>query len=662
MMRWLQLKLKWKNTFRRILKTELRLSRYNEISNSKSNACRVMRKIYLSSAILLLMFVAFLACEKEEKVVLPSIDTASVDEIYNTSARVGGRVTDNGGAEITERGVFWGTSVKPETNGTKLQSGSGSGIFYEDLSGLTPGVKYYVTAYAINSLGTSFGNETFFTTQISLPTVTTSAITEFTPTSARVGGVVTDNGGFEVTQCGVYWGTEPDPRQTGTKLEIVSGDNDFSHMLTGLSREYTYYVIAFATNIKGTSYGEEISFVTGPSRPVVFTAAVSDITAYVATAGGTVISSGGMDITDRGIYWGPTANPLSTGEKLPVGSGTGSFSEILNNLNPGTTYYLTAYAVNSIGSSYGEEKSFLTLGEKPEIVPLDSSDLTANSIVLNVLVRASDVLTTVTFEYGITSSYGSVSEPVYLPVTSQDTTVSVGIAGLTPLTLYHYMIKAENYLGDVNSDDLTFKTVCTGITGSVRDSEGNPYETIGIGYQVWMTENLKALIYRNGIDSIPFIENDTTWSELTTPGCCWYENQAVNSDTYGVLYNWYAVETGNLCPTGWKVPDNEDITTLVEYVGGLVAAGGKLKETGTDYWKSPNTGASDDFDFHARGGGKRSETGICDFVKVEGYWWSSDEYSTLTASYLNILYNYANTFQAYFNKKTGMSVRCIKDQ
>lgn len=302
-----------------------------------------MRNVYFIKAIFWLIFVLFFSCEKEEKVVLPSIDTASVDEIFNTSARIGGRVTDNGGADITDRGVYWGTSASPDKSGTRLQIGAGLGSFYSNLSGLSPGVKYYVKAYATNSMGTNYGNETFFTTQISLPVVLTSNVTEFTSISARVGGIIIDNGGFEIIQRGVYWGTEPNPRLKGIKLEIGSGDGEFSHTLTGLNRSITYYVTAFATNIKGTAYGDEINFSTEPELPVVFTTHILNITPYSAKVGGTVSSSGGSDVTERGIYWGSFPDPKSSGTKLVIGSGTGSFSDSLYNLNPGGEYYVIAY-------------------------------------------------------------------------------------------------------------------------------------------------------------------------------------------------------------------------------------------------------------------------------------------------------------------------------
>jgi len=621
-----------------------------------------MKTKYINIAILILMFTTFLSCEKEEKIDPPHVETASVDEIYNTSARVGGRVTDNGGAEITDRGVYWGTSTSPEKSGTKLQSGTGDGEFYETLSDLSSGVKYYVTAYAVNSAGTTYGNETFFTTQISLPTVITSPVTEYTSTSATVGGSVTDNGGFEITVRGIYWGTEPNPRLTGTRVEMGSGDGDFSQTFTELNRSITYYVIAFATNIKGTSYGSEISFSTEPELPIVITATILDITPYSATAGGVVSSSGGSDVTERGIYWGTAAAPVTTGTKLVIDSGTGSFADTLDNLTPGTTYYVTAYAINSIGTAYGEEKSFLTIGKEPIIDEiLDYKDLTTNGVVLSGVIAPGELSTTITFEVGLTTSYGTSVEADESPLTEKDT-VSVTITGLTPNTLYHYRIVAANDLGTVYSADSTFTTVITGMQSTVTDSEGNIYNTIGIGYQEWMTGNLKSVVYRNGTDSIPLAESDSLWGTMTTPAYCWYAgDSAANYDPYGALYNWYAVNTGNLCPAGWHVPTNDDINELVNYVGGSGAAGGLLKETGTVHWNSPNTGAKDKYGFTARGGGKRSDEGVFDFVKVEANWWTSTEYSTLNASYFNILFNYGNSFQAYLSKKTGMSVRCVKD-
>jgi len=572
---------------------------------------------------------------------------------------VGGNVSSDGGDEISERGIYWGTSTNPETAGTKQQVGSSTGVYYHTLTGLTSGTKYFVKAYATNSKGTSFGEETFFTTQISWPTLITSAVTEITPSTAKVGGEVTDDGGFEISQRGIYWSTSPNSRLTGLKIPLGSGNGTFSYTLTDLERSITYYVIAYATNIKGTSYGDEISFTTVPVLATVYTSSASKVKAYSATIGGTISSNGGSEITERGIFWGTSSIPETTGTKRTIGSGNGTFVDSLKSLSPGVKYYTKAYAINSIGISYGSETSFTTLGMKPDIVNLKETNITSSSVTLNGIVDGHDLSTNVTFEYGTTLSYGSTAIAVGSPITNKDTLIA-SITGLTPSTIYHYRVVAVNDLGTTNGADSTFKTVITGIQGTVADNSGNVYNTIGIGYQVWMTENLKATQYNDGT-TIELVEKDTSWAKLITPAYCWYNNEISNKNTYGALYNWYAVNTTKLCPSGWHVPTNADYNILIDFVGGAMNGGGKLKETGTAHWNSPNSGATNEYSYNALPGGKRNENGIFDFVGTEGNWWSGSNYSTLTASYLNMLFNNSLSLQGYTNKKNGMSVRCVKN-
>jgi len=620
-----------------------------------------MKNAIVCSVILSIILFAFYACEKEAKVMLPTVSTASVEDIYNTSAKIGGLVSDDGGADISDRGVYWGTSTDPESSGTKLQIGTGTGAFYDSLTGLTSGTKYYVKAFATNSAGTAYGDETFFTTQISLPTISTSAITELTANSARVGGDISDSGGYAITDRGIYWGTDSNPQLTGTKIEMGSGAGTFSQTLSGLSRAVLYYVTAYATNIKGTAYGSEISFTTEPDLPVVGTSAVIEIQAYSARVGGNVSSDGGSAVTERGLYWGASTDPLTTGTKLILGSGPGVFADTLENLDPGATYYVMAYATNGLGTSYGEELDWTTLGEEPVATTLGYSDITANGVTLYGLITPGELSTTVEFEYGTSTAYGSTMTATGSPVTEDDDSVSASISGLTQETEYHFRVKATNDLGTVYGEDSTFTTVITGITGSVQDVESNTYQTIGIGFQQWMTSNLKTRKYNDG-SAIPLVTSDSAWSAIDSDAYCWYNNDsASNHATYGVLYNWPAINTGKLCPSGWHVPTNADFSELVDFLGGAAAAGGLLKETGTTHWNSPNTDASDEYDFTALGGGKRFENGSFDFVKVEGNWWSSTNYSSLTANYFYMIFDFGNSFQAYTNKKQGMSVRCVKD-
>ena len=136
---------------------------------------------------------------------------------------------------------------------------------------------------------------------------------------------------------------------------------------------------------------------------------------------------------------------------------------------------------------------------------------------------------------------------------------------------------------------------------TATDIDGNVYHTVTIGTQIWMVENLKTTRYNDG-SPIPFVTDSSSWSNLTTPGYCWYNNDTTNKNTYGALYNWFAVNTGKLAPTGWHVPTDDEWTTLTTYLGGESIAGGKLKETGTTHWRTPNAGATNEIGFTASSG------------------------------------------------------------
>ena len=142
---------------------------------------------------------------------------------------------------------------------------------------------------------------------------------------------------------------------------------------------------------------------------------------------------------------------------------------------------------------------------------------------------------------------------------------------------------------------------------TLKDIEGNVYPAVIIGTQVWMAENLKTTKYNDGM-AIPLVSDNNAWEALKTPGYCWYNNDAAaNKNRFGALYNWYTVNTKKLCPAGWHVPNDKEWTTLRTYLGGEEIAGGKLKETGTTHWTSPNTDATNQTGFTALpGGGRRS--------------------------------------------------------
>jgi len=199
------------------------------------------------------------------------------------------------------------------------------------------------------------------------------------------------------------------------------------------------------------------------------------------------------------------------------------------------------------------------------------------------------------------------------------------------------------------------------------DYDGNYYNTIKIGNQIWMAENLKTTKYNDGT-AIPNVTDNTAWAALTTPAYCWYNNnEAAYKATYGALYNWYTVDVTsnggkNVCPTGWHVPTDAEWTTLTTYLGGVDVAGGKLKETGTTHWTTPNTGATNETGFTALPGGYRHLDGTFNNIGDLGYWWSATEYSATLAWNRSLTYNYSNVIRSYLNyKKYGYSVRCVRD-
>ena len=201
---------------------------------------------------------------KGTETTVPTVTTAAITQITETTAVAGGNVTSDGNATVTERGVVYSTKQNPTISDNKKLNGSGVGSFVCDLSNLQAGTTYYVRAYAINNKGTAYGDEVSFTTAlpISLATVTTASITNITETTAKAGGTVTNDGNASVTERGVCIATVSNPTTSNTKITAGSGTGSFTCNLTGLQANTTYYVRAYAVNSKGTAYGEQVSFTT----------------------------------------------------------------------------------------------------------------------------------------------------------------------------------------------------------------------------------------------------------------------------------------------------------------------------------------------------------------------------------------------------------------
>jgi len=325
----------------------------------------------------------------------------------------------------------------------------------------------------------------------------------------------------------------------------------------------------------------------------ITTVAVTDITNTSARCEINVTSDGGGsgDVFHDILYSNVITEPVWPYD--PVGtwggsSGLGTDYIVLNDLTPGTIYYVRAYVWNDVGIAYGNVLSFTTTGS------------VTGEIVFNPEIN-----------YGI-----------------------------------------------------------------VSDIEGNKYKTVLIGDQTWMAENLKTRKLNSGqeIRDIPDFDD---WAAVNMPALCWYVNDETKySSTYGAMYNWYAVNTGKLCPKGWHVPSDEDWTILSEYLGGSEAAGHQLQETGFTHWVKSDTAVTNSSGFTALPGGYRiGHADLLHYFKYLGYnasFWSStvtQEYDDEYPSSWGIYYDYLGygwgafhgEYPPYLSKRDGRSVRCIKD-
>lgn len=198
--------------------------------------------------------------------------------------------------------------------------------------------------------------------------------------------------------------------------------------------------------------------------------------------------------------------------------------------------------------------------------------------------------------------------------------------------------------------------------GTIQDVDGNNYATVKIGDQWWMAENLNTTKFSNGED-IAHVTQSGEWAILAIPAYCNSGNDSVNAEVYGRLYNWHTVVDGRkICPDGWHMPNDDNWSTLVEFLGGNEVAGGKLKQAGTDLWNAPNTGASNQSGFTALPGGVRNaNTGDFAGIGSTGSWWSASQLNADNGYVWSV--TSANGAIPHYNldKNTGLSVRCVKD-
>lgn len=225
---------------------------------------------------------------------------------------------------------------------------------------------------------------------------------------------------------------------------------------------------------------------------------------------------------------------------------------------------------------------------------------------------------------------------------------------------------------DKDDDDngLPNNTTISGDTGTLTDKAGNTYNIVKIGDQWWMAENFKSTKFNDGTD-IPYVTENSEWVNLETPAYCWYENdEAIYSYSYGVLYNWYVINSGKLCPEGWHIPTKEDWIELSDYAcfnASYGASGSYIASTSG--WKSSNDmgdvgeyqADNNGSGFNGKPGGYRSNSGNFDYEGEHAFWWTSTENNSIYAYRTSIGYYGPYIDMDYSSQKTGYSLRLVRD-
>jgi len=601
---------------------------------------------------------------------IPDITTDSIKNITATSATFYGNLIENDGLEILEKGFCWSTNTNPTIeNNFQVVTGNTLGSFNKDITGLAVNTTYYVKTYLKNTKGTFYGNQLSFITDDGLPTISTTAISNITAISAESGGNITNNGGFAITARGVCWSTISNPTISDNHTTNGSGTGNFTSDFTNLEVSTTYYVRAYGTNINGTVYGNQLYFITENGIPTLTTSSISIITAIAATSGGNINDDGGSAITSRGVCWSTTINPTTSNDKTIDASGTGVYTSSLTSLSINTTYYVRAYATNAAGTNYGNQQSFIT---DDGIITLTTNNITGITATTatcggNNIDDGGLPITARGICWSITT------EPTVANTHTIDGTeagnFTSSLTGLTEWTTYYVRAYATNANGTAYGNEINFLAYDV-----LNDYDGNEYHVVKIGVQIWLKENLKTTHYADGT-AILLVEDGSAWNALgyIDKAICYNNNSSTNKDIYGVLYTWGAAMNGTAssttnpsgvqgaCLDGWHVPSDAEWTELTDYIGGTSIAGGKLKENGTTHWASPNTGATNETGFTALPGGYRYHDGTFINLGYSGAWWSSSELSTYDTWIRDMIYNISDIRRVHYDKRSGLSVRCIKD-
>ena len=453
---------------------------------------------------------------------------------------------------------------------TAQGSVSATGTFTSNMTGLSPDTTYYVRAYATNTASTVYGNQVSFITRTQAPTVTTQAVTGIGETTATGNGNITDLGAPPPTQHGVCWNTTGTPTIADSKTAqgSVSATGAFISNMTGLSRNTTYYVRAYATDTAGTFYGNEVSFTTHTQAPTVTTQSVAHIGTTTATGNGNITDLGSPDPTQHGVCWNTTGSPTIADSRTEEGAAhaTGAFTSSMTALSPDTTYYVRAYATDAVGTSYGNQVSFTSRAQAPTVTTQAETAIGETTATGNGTIT--DLGSPNPTQHGV--CWSTTVNPTIADSRKEEGSVSAtgaftsNMTALSPDTTYYVRAYATNTAGTSYGNQVSFtsraqaptvttqaetligETTATG-NGTITDLGAPPPTEHGV---CWNTTGTPTIADNNTAQG-PVSATGAFTSSMTglSPNTAYYV-RAYATDTAGTIYgNEISFTSGGQGPT-----------------------------------------------------------------------------------------------------------------
>ena len=417
---------------------------------------------------LIIGFIFLYACGEKESVKgktnkIP-VTTNQVIMITSDSAMGGGSIVDDGGDIIKERGVCWSINKNPTVSDFKVASGIGKGTFSIMMKGLSPNTSYNVRAYSISEQGEVYGNEVNFKTAVRIPSLVTTNISNITGSKATAANQILSDGGATITQRGVCWSSlNSNPTINDSANIATSATSTYDVNLSTLMANTTYWLRAYATNSAGTGYSPAISFRTsGPNIAELSDVLITNITRTTAVASASINSNGGALLSNYGICVSTQNTMIPKMCYWVNGNIRGSYSLNINNLNPGSTYYVRAYANNVAGEGSSTlVQTFTTLPATPPTV-LATSYSNISFTSASIFGDVTDDGGLPVLERGFYISNLSTPSTASTKVTASSSGTGsyyVNLTGLQSGTTYYYRAYARNALNiSLSTNTLLFST------------------------------------------------------------------------------------------------------------------------------------------------------------------------------------------------------------